>query len=95
MIAEACSPSKPIDVVIVHSQSRFARNTLDLLHYTKKLEKAGVQFVSITQDIDSGDQADVLRTILGAMDEYQSKPTSWLNVSGNICNVIILHNYWF
>ena len=93
MIAEACSPSKPIDVVIVHSQSRFARNTLDLLHYTKKLEKAGVQFVSITQDIDSGDQADVLRTILGAMDEYQSKPTSWLNVSGNICNVIVLHNY--
>ena len=76
MIAEACSPSKPIDVVIVHSQSRFARNTLDLLHYTKKLEKAGVQFVSITQDIGNGDQADVLRTILGAMDEYQSKETS-------------------
>ncbi|PCH51269.1 MAG: recombinase family protein, partial [Hyphomicrobiales bacterium] len=76
MIAESCSPSKPIDVIIVHSQSRFARNTLDLLHYTKKLEKADVQFVSITQDIGNGDQADVLRTILGAMDEYQSKETS-------------------
>ncbi len=76
MIAEACSGAKPFDVVIVHSQSRFARNTLDLLYYTKKLEKADVQFVSITQDIGTGDQADVLRTILGAMDEYQSKEIS-------------------
>ncbi len=84
MIAEACSKAKPFDVVIVHSQSRFARNTLDLLHYTKKLEKAEVQFVSITQDIGSGDQADVLRTILGAMDEYQSKETS-KHVSRSMC----------
>lgn len=76
MIAEACSPANPFDVVIVHSQSRFARNTLDLLHYTNKLEKAGVQFVSITQDLGQGEQAGVLRTILGAMDEYQSKETS-------------------
>jgi len=84
MIAEACARDKPFDVVIVHSQSRFARNTLDLLHYTKKLEKAEVQFVSITQDIGSGDQADVLRTILGAMDEYQSKETS-KHVSRSMC----------
>ncbi len=76
MVAEACSPANPFDVVIVHSQSRFARNTFDLLNNTKKLEKAGVQFVSITQDIGKGEQADVLRTILGAMDEYQSKETS-------------------
>tara|TARA_R110002073_G_scaffold196455_4_gene355618 strand:+ start:2499 stop:4076 length:1578 start_codon:yes stop_codon:yes gene_type:complete len=76
MIAEACSPANPFDVVIVHSQSRFARNTYDLLHNTRKLEKAGVQFISITQDIGKGEQADVLRTILGAMDEYQSKETS-------------------
>ena len=62
--------------MVVHSQSRFARNTLDLLSYTQKLEKAGVQFISITQDMGTGDQADILRTFLGAMDEYQSKETS-------------------
>jgi DNA invertase Pin-like site-specific DNA recombinase len=84
MIAEACSIAKPFDVVIVHSQSRFARNTLDLLYYTKKLEKADVQFVSITQDIGTGDQANVLRTILGAMDEYQSKEIS-KHVSRSMC----------
>ena len=84
MVAEACSSARPFDVVIVHSQSRFARNTLDLLYYTKKLEKADVQFVSITQDIGSGDQADVLRTILGAMDEYQSKEIS-KHVSRSMC----------
>lgn len=42
MIAEACSSMNPFDVVMVHSQSRFARNTFDFLLYTKKLEKAGV-----------------------------------------------------
>ena len=76
MIAESCSRKNPFDVVVVHSQSRFARNTLDLLSYTQKLEKAGVQFISITQDMGTGDQADILRTFLGAMDEYQSKETS-------------------
>ena len=76
MIAEACSAVNPFNVVMVHSQSRFARNTFDLLHYTKKLEKAGVQFVSITQDVGTSEQADILRTILGAMDEYQSREAS-------------------
>ena len=76
MIAESCSRKSPFDVVVVHSQSRFARNTLDLLRYTQKLENAGVQFISITQDMGTGDQADILRTFLGAMDEYQSKETS-------------------
>ena len=32
--------------------------------------------MSITQDIGASEQADILRTILGTMDEYQSKETS-------------------
>jgi site-specific DNA recombinase len=74
MLTEA--KSKAFDVILVHSQSRFARNTLDLLHHISKLEKAGVEFISITQDIGSGDQAKVMRTIVGAMDEYQSEETA-------------------
>lgn len=76
MIAEACSQARPFDVLLVHSQSRFARNTLDLLHYRRKLEKGGVQLISITQDIGTGDQANVLVTMLAAMDEYQSAEIS-------------------
>jgi len=76
MIAEACSPLKPFDVVLVHSQSRFARNTLDLLHYEKRLDKADVSFVSITQDFGDGNEAQMMRTMLGAYDEYASKETA-------------------
>lgn len=76
MIAEACSREKPYDVILVHSQSRFARNTYDLLHYTRKLDRAGVQLISITQDMGESDQADLMRTFMGAMDEYSSKETA-------------------
>ena len=73
MLAEACSPSKPFDVVLVHSQSRFARNTLDLLTNEKRLNKAGVSLVSITQDFGNGNEAQMMRTMMGVFDEYNSK----------------------
>ena len=76
MIAEACSPSKPFDVVLVHSQSRFARNTLDLLLYEKRLSKTGVGLVSITQDFGNDSNGHLLRGVLGLIDEHQSHETS-------------------
>ncbi|MFZ5616943.1 MAG: recombinase family protein [Pseudomonadota bacterium] len=76
MINLACAPHKPFDAILVHSQSRFARNTKDLLVYKEKLEANGVQLLSITQDLGEGETADVLRTVVGALDEYQSKETA-------------------
>ncbi len=76
MINLACAPHRPFDAIVVHSQSRFARNTKDLLNYTEKLERNGVVLLSITQDLGEGETADVLRTVVGALDEYQSKETA-------------------
>lgn len=76
MINLACAPHRPFDAILVHSQSRFARNTKDLLVYRERLAANGVTILSITQDLGEGDTADVLRTMVGAMDELQSKETA-------------------
>ena len=76
MIAETCSREKPFDVILVHSQSRFARSVFDLLNYKRKLEKNGVELISITQDMGNSDQSDFMYTMMGAMDEHHSKETS-------------------
>ncbi len=76
MITEACSSEKPFDVVVVHSQSRFARNVHDLVHYQGRLERNSVSFISITQDFGDGNEAQMIRTIVGAYDEYASKETA-------------------
>ena len=76
MISLALSPHRPFDVILVHSQSRLFRNTRDLLIYQGKLAEAGVSLISITQDLGEGETADVLRTVVGALDEYQSKETA-------------------
>ncbi|GJL90912.1 recombinase family protein [Hyphococcus sp.] len=76
MIGLACAPTRPFDVVLVHSQSRFARNTRDLLVYKERLDANGVLLHSVTQDLGEGETADVLSTMVGALDEYQSKETA-------------------
>ncbi|MCH2318110.1 MAG: recombinase family protein, partial [SAR202 cluster bacterium] len=40
------------DVLVVHKLDRFARNARITLEYLEKLEKAGVGFISITEQMD-------------------------------------------
>src|SRR5471032_3341494 len=42
----ACVDPSPYDVVLVHSQSRFFRDTAGYLVYKRKIEKHGVALVS-------------------------------------------------
>lgn len=76
MISRAVAPDHPFDAILVHSQSRLFRNTKDLLVYRSLLEERQVRFVSITQDLGEGETADILTTMVGALDEYQSKETA-------------------
>jgi DNA invertase Pin-like site-specific DNA recombinase len=39
------------DVVVVHSFSRFARDHFALEYHVRRLRKAGVKLISITQDL--------------------------------------------
>jgi site-specific DNA recombinase len=73
MIAAATSPDCPYDHVVVHSLSRFSRDVLDSALYGRKLEKAGVSLVSITQELGDDTNGKLIRTILNAFDEHSSR----------------------
>ncbi|WP_172822814.1 recombinase family protein, partial [Paramagnetospirillum marisnigri] len=73
MIAAATSVAHPYDHVVVHSLSRFSRDVLDSALYGRKLEKAGVSLVSITQEVGDDANGKLIRTILTAFDEHSSR----------------------
>ena len=76
MIEAATSRERPYDLVIVHSFSRFFRDQFEFERYRRKLAKAKVELVSITQDVGEGATGDLVRSILSKFDEYQSAETA-------------------
>ena len=60
------------DTVVVESISRFARNTRDLLELTDQLDKAGVEFVSKKESIDTSTPCGrFMLTVFGAIAELE------------------------
>ena len=61
------------DVLVVHKLDRFARNVRITLEYLERLEKAGVGFVSITEQMDfSSPIGKVILANLAAFSQYYS-----------------------
>lgn len=73
MISRATSPQRPYDVVVVHSLSRFSRDTMHSEYYVRKLRRAGVELISITQELGQDGHGDLIRKIVNAFDEHQSR----------------------
>ena len=75
MIERACDGEHAFDVIIVHSYSRFFRDAFGQEFYLRKLAKAGVRLISITQPLgDDDDPAQaMMRKVIALFDEYQSK----------------------
>lgn len=71
----ALSPERPFDVLFVHSLSRFARDTLFAERSYRDLERAGVQLVSLTENIE-GESGWMLRQIISMFNEQSSRETS-------------------
>ncbi len=63
----------PFDVIVVHSYSRYFRDSWQAELYRRRLKKHGVDIVSVTQGLGDGPTADLVRQIIGLMDEHQSK----------------------
>lgn len=60
------------DIVYVESISRIARNTADLLNIIAELQKKGVEFVSLKENIDTTTpQGKFMLTVFGAMAELE------------------------
>jgi site-specific DNA recombinase len=76
MVEAATARDRPYDLVIVHSFSRFFRDQFEFERYRRKLAKAKVELVSITQDVGEGPTGDLVRSILSKFDEYQSAETA-------------------
>jgi site-specific DNA recombinase len=74
MIERACGGEHAFDVIVVHSYSRFFRDSFEQEFYLRKLAKHGVKVVSITQPLDDNDPAQaMMRKVFALFDEYQSK----------------------
>ena len=72
MIAETCTSSSPVDAVIVHSFSRFFRDSIELGLYEIKLLKHSVKLISITQETSDDPAGQMIRRVISVFDEYQS-----------------------
>jgi DNA invertase Pin-like site-specific DNA recombinase len=73
MIEAGTSKPAPLDVVVVHSFSRFFRDAFDMEFYVRRLAKNGVKLLSITQEIGDDPVHQMMRQIMALFDEYQSK----------------------
>ena len=73
MIFKATRSDHPFDHVIVHSLSRFSRDSLHSELYVRQLRKAGVELISITQDIGHDASGETYRKLLNIFDEHQSR----------------------
>ena len=73
MIYKATRPEHPFDYVVVHSLSRFSRDSFHSELYIRRLRKAGVDLVSITQDVGKDENGELVRRMLNVMDEHSSR----------------------
>ena len=73
MIATATLAPPPFEAVIVHSQSRFFRDAIEFGLYERRLQKAGVRLISITQLTTDDPAGSLARRMFSLFDEYQSE----------------------
>lgn len=65
------------NLILTKEVSRFARNTVDTLYYTRKLKEAGVGVIFTIDNIDTRDADGELRlTIMASLAQEESRKTS-------------------
>lgn len=66
-----------IDLILTKEVSRFARNTVDALNYTRSLTQMGIGVIFINDNIDTRDNDGELRlTIMASIAQEESRKTS-------------------
>lgn len=73
----ACAHNGEFDLVITKEISRFARNTLDSIYYTRELKKCGVGVIFMNDNINTLDSDAELRlAIMSSIAQEESRKTS-------------------
>ena len=76
MMDRATARERPYDIVVVHSLSRFARDVaIQAINY-KRLQKAGVQQVSISEAFGKGSAGNLMRSVVSAFNQHYSEETA-------------------
>ena len=72
-----CAKSGKIDLIITKEISRFARNTLDSIYYTRELKKRGVGVLFMNDNINTLDgDAELRLAIMASIAQEESRKTS-------------------
>ena len=73
----ADAQNKKFDLVVTKEISRFARNTLDSVYYTRELKKHGVGVVFLNDNINTLEpDAELRLTIMSGIAQEESRKTS-------------------
>ena len=68
---------KKIDLILVKSISRFARNTVDCLNYIRTLKSLGIAVIFEKENINTlNEDSEMLTTIMGAFAQAESESIS-------------------
>lgn len=82
MVDDAIRGVPGFDLIVVHSLSRFFRNAFLAEMYRRRLRKAGVEVVSISEASGDGPNTDLMRQFISLMDVYQSKENAKRTLRG-------------
>ena len=73
----ACAKNGDFDLIITKEISRFARNTLDSIYYTRELKKHGVGVIFMNDNINTLDgDAELRLAIMASIAQEESRKTS-------------------
>ena len=72
MLAKACGPDRPFDVILVYNLSRLARDAAFAAIVERKLAKKRVEIVSIMEDYGNDANGRLIKGVLNNVYEHQS-----------------------
>lgn len=72
MIADATSIERPVQIVLIYRQARFARNMRLFVNTIHELAEAGVEMVSVTENFGEGRTKKMGQTITAMVDEQRA-----------------------
>ena len=73
MVDLACGSEHPFDVILTHSFSRFSRDAMLFEIYARRLKKAEVTLVSMTQEVGGDPTSQLIHKVVVLFDEYSSQ----------------------
>lgn len=72
-----CAASGELDLIITKEISRFARNTLDSIYFTRELKRLGIGVIFLNDNINTLDpDAELRLTIMSSIAQEESRKTS-------------------